>query len=53
MKVEGPFKGFNGEVLACMPEMRKVSVKVNMFGRSTSMEIDVAHCKALRTKKRK
>jgi len=51
--IEGPFKGFNGEVLACMPEVGKVSVRVNMFGRSTSMELEISHCQALRGKKPK
>lgn len=37
---DGPFKGFNGEVVDVFPEKKKLRVMVKIFGRGTSLELD-------------
>ncbi len=38
---DGPFKGFDGSVSEIDPQKGKVKVMVSMFGRDTSVELDV------------
>ena len=43
---EGPFEGFMGTVEELSDDKRKVKVKISMFGRDTSVELDTADVEA-------
>ena len=45
--VDGPFKGFEGSVSEIDPVKGKIKVLVSMFGRDTSVELDVLQVKKL------
>ncbi|HBZ34103.1 MAG TPA: transcription termination/antitermination factor NusG [Bacteroidales bacterium] len=40
--IEGPFKGFDGEVVEVLADKKKVKVMVLIFGRKTPLELDYA-----------
>lgn len=40
--IDGPFKGFNGEITDVYPEKKKLKVMVKIFGRGTPLELDNA-----------
>ena len=42
---EGPFSGFSGAVEEVLPDKGKVKVKVSLFGRPTSVELDYLQLK--------
>ena len=43
---DGPFEGFMGTVEELSDDKRKVKVKISMFGRDTSVELDTADVEA-------
>ena len=45
--VDGPFKGFEGSVSEIDPVKGKIKVMVSMFGRDTSVELDVLQVKKI------
>jgi transcription termination/antitermination factor nusG len=45
--VDGPFKGFEGSVSEIDPVKGKIKVLVSMFGRDTSVELDVLQVKKI------
>ena len=45
--VDGPFKDFDGKVSEVDEEKGKIKVLVNMFGRSTPVELDSLQIKKL------
>ena len=45
--IDGPFKGFEGSVSEIDPVKGKIKVMVSMFGRDTSVELDVLQVKKI------
>lgn len=45
--IDGPFKGFEGSVSEIDPVKGKIKVLVSMFGRDTSVELDVLQVKKI------
>jgi transcriptional antiterminator NusG len=45
--IDGPFKGFDGQIAEIDEQKGKIKVLVNMFGRETPVELDSLQVKKL------